>query len=286
MGTWGAGLYANDSTCDVRDSYIKYLQDGLSNSEAYEKTLKDYEELIGDQDEPFLWFALAETQWKTGRLTSEVKEKALEWIDKEGGLELWAESTNGGAGWKKTLRNLKLKLLSPMSRQKTIHKKEEINNNLWNVNDVYAYQFHGENAEKNGYGGKYILFQKIGEGMIPYPEVLAMRVQVMDRIFDELPTLEDIEGLRILPIDFPKRINMNRDPIWMSALIYLPKKSYYPAKYLTYIGNCQGPANKMNNKREICWTHIDSLYEEHQRWNGIEYETIGDGVYRYVQESK
>ncbi|MEA4833167.1 MAG: hypothetical protein VB118_11205, partial [Oscillospiraceae bacterium] len=64
MGTWGAGLYANDSTCDVRDSYIKYLQDGLSNSEAYEKTLKDYEELIGDQDEPFLWFALAETQWK------------------------------------------------------------------------------------------------------------------------------------------------------------------------------------------------------------------------------
>jgi len=31
----------------------------------------------------------------------EVKEKALDWIDKNGGLELWDESKSGRIGWKK-----------------------------------------------------------------------------------------------------------------------------------------------------------------------------------------
>lgn len=140
----GSGLYANDSTCDVRDSYIKFLQEELSNAEAYEKTLEEYQEYIGDQDESLLWFALAETQWRTGRLLLEVKEKALEWIHKGGGLELWEESANKGTGWKKTLQNLKLKLLSPMPPEKKIRKPQIIDNNLWNVNDIYAYRFHGD----------------------------------------------------------------------------------------------------------------------------------------------
>jgi len=74
MGTWGAGLYDNDISCDVRDTYIEFLKDKLSNQESYEKTLNMYQECIGDiDDEPLLWFALAETQWKVGRLMPEVK---------------------------------------------------------------------------------------------------------------------------------------------------------------------------------------------------------------------
>ncbi len=138
MGAWGSGLYANDSTCDVRDSYMKLLKDGLSNLEAYRKVLAEYQEYIGDQDEPLFWFALAETQWRTGRLLPDVKEKALKWIDKDGGLELWEESANSGAGWKKTLQNLRLKLLSPMPPEKKIRRPQVINYNLWNINDVYA----------------------------------------------------------------------------------------------------------------------------------------------------
>lgn len=133
MGIWGSGLYANDSACDVRDSYMKLLESGYSNSEAYKKLIQDFQEYIGDEDEPFFWFALADTQWRMGRLSLEVKEKALEWIDKNGGLELWEESSNGGLGWKKTLQNLKLKLLSPMPLEKKIRKPQEINNNLWNM---------------------------------------------------------------------------------------------------------------------------------------------------------
>jgi len=77
MGTWSSSLYGNDTTLDVRDSYTDYLLEQLSNQEALEKTLADYQELIGTDEEPLFWFALAETQWKVGRLTPEVKEKAL-----------------------------------------------------------------------------------------------------------------------------------------------------------------------------------------------------------------
>ena len=86
MGAWQSSLYGNDTTCDVRDAYMDCLKEQLSNQEAFEKIFEEYEELIGDEyEEPLFWFALAETQWKVGRLTENVKERALEWIEKDGG---------------------------------------------------------------------------------------------------------------------------------------------------------------------------------------------------------
>ena len=97
MGAWGSSLYANDTTADIRDCYMKHLQNQLSNQEAYEKILEIFGGYIGDSDdEPLFWYALAETQWKTGRLMPEVKTKALEWVEKGGGLELCEESKTGG----------------------------------------------------------------------------------------------------------------------------------------------------------------------------------------------
>ena len=66
-----------------------FLEKQASNQEAYEKTLEKCKEYIGDQDEPLFWFALAETQWRVGRLMPEVKAKAQDWIEKDGGLILW-----------------------------------------------------------------------------------------------------------------------------------------------------------------------------------------------------
>ena len=80
MGAWSSSLYGNDTTCDVRDMYKSFLEEGINNQNAYEKTLEVCKEYIDCPDEaPLFWYALAETQWKTGRLTNEVKTKALEW---------------------------------------------------------------------------------------------------------------------------------------------------------------------------------------------------------------
>jgi hypothetical protein len=297
MGTWGSGLYANDTTCDVKDAYLKFLQEGYANIDAFEKTLEKLHELIGDQDEPLLWFALAETQWSVGRLLPEVKEKALEWIKKYGGLELWLESAKKGAGWKMTLHNLKEKLESPMPPEKTIRKPEEIDLNLWNINDIYAYQFYWRLSKEHGYFGKYMILQKIGEGKYNQRGKTMMRIQIIDKVFNELPTLDDLDDVRILPVDFPTRNNISKDsfmgnssyirkkdPIWMSAIMNMFKVSEYPAKHLTFIGNKQGPLNTMENNRELTWGDIDTwLYEFYELWRGIEYETLSEGIFEYIQ---
>ena len=64
MGTWGSGLYSNDSTVDVKEIYMQFLQQQFSNEEAYEKTKQDCYEYFGTDIEPLFWYALADTQWE------------------------------------------------------------------------------------------------------------------------------------------------------------------------------------------------------------------------------
>ncbi len=296
MGTWGSGLYANDTTCDVKDTYMHFLQDGLDDMAAYEETRKACKEYEGTEEEPLMWYALAETQWRTGRLLPEVKETALHWIAEQGGLSLWEESASKGAGWKKTMQNLLKKLEAPMPARKTVKKPEPIIQDYWKENDVYAYQFHEEESKERGCYGKYMLLQKIGVSQNRYDGQLAMRIQVLDGIFDTLPTIDTIMNTRILPLDFPTRINITRDasntsgcmikkdPIWMSCIIFAFTKRDYPKKHLTFIGNETGPLNQMVNRNELDWGSIDDwLYNFYQRWHSIQYNTLGDGIYDYIQ---
>ena len=302
MGSWGFGLYANDTTCDVRDTYMELLMDQTEAETAYQQMLDKFKEYMGDIDEePLFWYALAECQWKTGRLLPEAKEKALWWIEHDGGIGPWLESPNKGAGWKNTLKKLRDKLESPMPNRKNVRRPEPINNNPWNLNDIYAYQFH-ENKQHSKYDpeaylGKYIVLQKIGEGEKQYGSSIAMRVQVYDKIFDDLPTLNDLKGIRLLPLDHPTRHNIShenngfrKDPVWMSSLIDAYTKREYPRKHLFFLGNQPGPSN---HQEPEYWWGLESLswgpqFENalrsfHQNWIGIKYDTVGDGLFDYVQ---
>lgn len=312
MGTWGSGLYANDTTCDVKEIYMGLLMNEVEDMEAYKQTLERCADYIGSSEEPLFWYALAECQWRTGRLLPEVQKKALWWIEQDGGLKQWKESINKGAGWEKTLQRLKKRLETPMPVRKKIKPLEEVNSNLWELNDIYAYQFHLDSSDeeffdglhvlkrRNGYKGKYMVIQKIGEGKNTMGSGVAMRVQIFDKLFETLPTIKDLEGVRILPVDFPERVNISHDapsrysnitikkePIWMSALMPLYKKRDYPKKYLFYLGNQPGPSNKQDNRQELAWSNIEnSLRLFYQLWDGIEYDTVEDGIYDYVQPNK
>ena len=76
MGAWGVKLYQDDVTCDVRDEYINWLKLKRDNEEATKIIIENNMGFIDDEEEPSFWFALADTQWKYGRLLPEVKEKA------------------------------------------------------------------------------------------------------------------------------------------------------------------------------------------------------------------
>ena len=75
MGAWGTSLYANDTTLDIKDFYMSLLRNEKSNEEALKLTLEEFNDLIGDDEEPLSWFALSETMWQVGRMTSEIKAK-------------------------------------------------------------------------------------------------------------------------------------------------------------------------------------------------------------------
>ena len=105
MGVWGVGLYSNDLTCDVRDTYINYLKLGLCDETAYNNTVEKFSDYFGDDEEALFWYALADTQWSLGRLSPEAKSKANEFI--KNAENNFFDGVPQSCGWGKTLEKLK-----------------------------------------------------------------------------------------------------------------------------------------------------------------------------------
>lgn len=281
MGAWGSSLYANDTTCDVRDTYMNFLQEQLSDENVYKKTFEKFQEYIGEEDEPLFWYALADTQWKVGRLMPEVKEEALKWLANSGGLSLWEESKSGGAGWKKTLEKLKNNLESSEPKIKLIKKPVEFDRAPWNIGDVYAYQFHTDIAKERGLFEKYILIQKVV--VSDWFGWLQSIIQVVNKVFDEVPTLRDIDGLPILPLAYPpgyKWMPKSMDDYvpsfdsYLRAVMDYYKKTHYPSKHLTFIGNSPVPNIRYHRTQytDLTWSKDemdDWLGDFYLQWQGF-----------------
>ena len=240
MGTWSRKLYGNDVTCDVRDTYIDFLHEQESNEDAENKTLNRYAEYMGTDEECLVWYALADTQWKAGRLSDKVKARVFRYIEVYGGCELWEEVANGADRWKNTLEELKKQLDSPMPKQRNYRKVKPDVYNPWEIGDVYAYRFSTEYAKEQGLYGKYILMQKIGDAE-GCNQLMFSRIHIFDMLFDEIPAISEIRGLRILPIDTPHRTaeTLHVFPLNMNAIMDFYKKSEYPEKRLTFLGNAE-----------------------------------------------
>lgn len=284
MGTWGTGLFSNDITCDVKDAYVQFLKEQFSNEEAYKKTLKEFECLFETEEEPLFWYALADTQWNLGRLMPEVKEVALNFLNQRGGSSLWDDDPKCVMKWERTLQKLKGKIEAPMPPEKKIKKPVLFATNPWNVGDVYAYQFHTEKAAKHGLSGKYILFQKLGESEY-FKDTVYSIVQVFDRVFDVIPELDVLEGVRMLPLATPPGIYPAPDNItdyvpsfecYLKANMHYVKKSDYPQKYFTFVGNKTVPETDYAGNRftSFFWEKEgfdDWLVEYYVNWQNVEY---------------
>ena len=84
MGTWGTGIFSNDTACDVRDMYRDCLACGYDDAKAeLEVTAYWVPQVRDTEEEAVFWIALAVTEHKYGRLSDETKQKALHWIEYE-----------------------------------------------------------------------------------------------------------------------------------------------------------------------------------------------------------
>lgn len=91
MGSWGAGIFANDTAADIRSEYRAHLEDHVADADATRLVTESFD-YLRESDSGELWVALAAAQTEVGRLDTEVKAAALAAINQGAGLELWADA--------------------------------------------------------------------------------------------------------------------------------------------------------------------------------------------------
>lgn len=209
MGTWGTGLYQDDTTCDIKDDYITYLQIGMTNEEATKKVIEENDWCFEDEEEgALLWFALADTQWKYGRLLDEVKEKAIECIDSGIDLEKWKEEDEKLCEKrKKVLEALKEKLNSEQPPEKKVTKMKFFRAH-WKVGDILLYQILNKELEGHKWYKKYILLKVVGNqklyvGSLPRDVYYHEEdiISLYNWIGNKKPDIETIKRLQIIMLD-------------------------------------------------------------------------------------
>ena len=242
MGAWGTSLYANDAASDIRGDYIDKLKRGKTNDEATRELIEDNRDIIGDaEEEPLFWFALADTQWNYGRLLPEVREKALYFLSQGTELERWRESGSKQMhAWAKTLDALRLKLNSPQPAVKRVP-KYRLYRCKWKLGDVFAYRFSSEYSRQKGFYGQYAVFRKVSEGTW-YPGHIVPIVQVYKWIGSDVPSMEKLPGLSLLPAFYTPA---NLDKLPNKALSYeiqlvSESERAIPSGNLTFLGNLPG----------------------------------------------
>ena len=72
--------------------------------------------------------------------------------------------------------------------------------NIWNVGDYYAYEFHKKNSQELGIQSKYIVIKKIKDNYYGDAMLYYNIVYIYNKIFDEIPTLKDLENVNYLPL--------------------------------------------------------------------------------------
>ena len=123
MGAWETGVYDDDTTCDVRDDFIDYLDEGKTAEEATRLIIDEYlDEFDMDEDVEVMslvFIGLSAIQMKKNCLREEVRNHALHLIDRGADLELWEEADERDFNErKKVLSELKQQLMDYLPENK------------------------------------------------------------------------------------------------------------------------------------------------------------------------
>ena len=66
MGTWGPGIFSDDTAMDAREDWLDLVREGTSPVEASHKVISAFSE--DEQDSATATLAVASIAWKHGRL--------------------------------------------------------------------------------------------------------------------------------------------------------------------------------------------------------------------------
>jgi hypothetical protein len=119
MGVIGTGLYDDDTAADVRDTWHDLVASGVDPAEATKRLQTEWATSLDDPEVsgPF-WRALADTQWKAGRLESLVLDRARAVLSGVEDLSRWTGKDR--ARRQKVLDRLREQLAKPQRAPRTI----------------------------------------------------------------------------------------------------------------------------------------------------------------------
>lgn len=269
MGIWGTGIFSNDDSADVKCEYIALIGNGVDDYAAL-KAMKKYFKVSdnpSEKDADF-WYALASLQYKYGRLSNEVKDMALQCIDKDFTLNYFITEKDI-AKRRKNLCDLKAELLSENFQTKKAP-KYKVKKALGNHGDVLAYHLINYSSEykmkmqRKMYAvhhidyteeqlidycctpwfiGKYVLLNVAGVNRWPISHAIpdlgfneCTVCSLYKWIGNTIPDISVVEGLEISPFEKLKQIKGGFNEHFFME--FEPKSvfHYKTDKYISNIG--------------------------------------------------
>lgn len=157
MGNWGAGIFQNDVSDDVKTDYKNKLKMGKSDEVSLQEILTENAEILNDEEDKFdLWFALASVMSDLGRLTTEVSAIAVQLIDNGGDLFRFEDNKSEMKKRKAVLEKLREKLVGVQPERKKIPVVKPFVC-PWKPNDALVYRLDSECFKDKPYFNKYIV---------------------------------------------------------------------------------------------------------------------------------
>ena len=95
MGTWGTGIYGNDTAEDVRE-LCNEIFPLVSVEEGNRIVFREFKDILEDDliddDYASFWYSLADWQWKHGILCEDIRMKTIQLLNDHAGIQDWEES--------------------------------------------------------------------------------------------------------------------------------------------------------------------------------------------------
>lgn len=239
MGAWSESIYGNDTAQDLKQEYQAVfsrndVETALEKIDAYVRA--DFDETDEEEWASYI-YSLADFMWKHGILTEQVRDRAVEMIDSDFGMDIWAEEGKAVLNRRrKVLAALREKLLSPQPPKKKvrldIHPKP-----IFETGDLVAVRLKtldkqylprckmGEERFRSC-EGKYIVLRKVCDQVTSFsviePELKDHWAvfQIYARVFDDCPKAEELAQVGLLPT------YSGTTCITQSSLFYFRKRDY------------------------------------------------------------
>ncbi len=210
MSSIEPSIFSDDISQFIRHEYGILLSIGKSDEEAEKMLIEYYSNIIGcnDPDEDVFWIALAYVEWKRGRLSDLVKEKAL--AASENGLDLKRWEKRGEKVYKerkKKIDKFRAMILSPMPERKKV-KKPSVRHCPWREGSLLAYRIiNNEKCANSPCFNKYVLLRVVKIYQLPisnYFESEYYNEQMIIALYNwmgsSIPDPDIVKGLRYIPI--------------------------------------------------------------------------------------